>query len=190
MTTNLYPAGTEVPVTVTYLEMTARPSFSRPSLPIGPPTALIRAEAPPAWYFLALYGAVGRDWEWTDWFKRSEAEIDSFVGDRDVHTYTLMRHGWPAGFFMLDHREVGRADLAYFGLVPQALGNGLGNYLLKTAIHTGWDFPGVTRMTVETCTLDHPRALGLYQKCGFVPVGQSEKTQVLALPREMPTFTT
>jgi hypothetical protein len=30
--------------------------------------------------------------------------------------------------------------------------------------------PGIERMTVNTNTLDHPRAYGLYQEMGFVPV--------------------
>ena len=51
--------GAEITLTVTYLEMTERPSYDWPSLPPGPPASLIGAEDPPAWYFLALYGAVG-----------------------------------------------------------------------------------------------------------------------------------
>ena len=30
------------------------------------------------------------------------------------------------------------------------------------------------KVTVNTCTLDHPAALPLYQKLGFTPIGQSE----------------
>ncbi|MEL7173881.1 MAG: N-acetyltransferase, partial [Pseudomonadota bacterium] len=37
-------------------------------------------------------------------------------------------------------------------------------------VDTGWQRSGVERMTVNTCTLDHPRALGTYQKAGFVPI--------------------
>lgn len=180
------PAGTEVPVTINYLVMEHRPAYDRPSAPLGPAAALIRAEAPPPWYFLALYGAVGRDWEWNAWFARTEEEITAFITDPDVHLYTFMRGGWPAGFFILDHRETGVADLAYFGLVPQAIGAGLGGYLVRTAIHMAWDHPGVEKMTVETCTLDHPSALGLYQRCGFAPAGQSQETHILARPRAMP----
>jgi hypothetical protein len=32
-----------------------------------------------------------------------------------------------------------------------------------------------TFVTVQTCTLDHPAALPLYQKLGFSPVGQSRE---------------
>jgi hypothetical protein len=37
-----------------------------------------------------------------------------------------MPQGWPQGFFMLDRREAGICDLAYFGLVPEAVGAGWG----------------------------------------------------------------
>lgn len=162
-------------VTVTYLEMGARPSFDRPSLPSGPVTALLAAEAPPAWFFLDLYRAVGRQHYWTDLFAWPEAKITAWIQDPSVRLYTLYRRGWPAGFFLLDWREHPICDLAYFGLVPEVLGQGLGRYLLQTAIHTAWDLPGVTRMTVNTCTLDHPRALPLYQRQGFVPYRQATR---------------
>ena len=59
---------------------------------------------------------------------------------------------------------------------------GLGSWMLRTAVHMGWDREGTERMTVETCSLDHPRALGLYQRAGFTPVGQQRKTRVLTRP--------
>jgi hypothetical protein len=31
-------------------------------------------------------------------------------------------------------------------------------------------------VTVQTCTLDHPAALPLYQKLGFAPVAQKKET--------------
>ena len=81
-----------------------------------------------------------------------------------------MRDGWPHGFFVLDGRAPRACDLAYFGLVPEAIGRGLGTFLLQTALHMAWDRPGTARVTVNTNSLDHPRALPLYQKAGFEPV--------------------
>lgn len=176
------PTGQTVEYTVTFLEMTAPPRFDRPSAPVGPPLALIPAGSPPAWYFLDLYRAVGHEYDWTDMFDIPEEEHTTNLAHPDVTFYTLMRDGWPAGFFILDSREPGICDLAYFGLVPEVIGQGLGTYLLHTAIHAGWD-RNPEKMTVNTCTLDHPRALGLYQKAGFVPVRQETRTKVLNTPR-------
>ena len=102
-----------------------------------------------------------------------------------VTLYTFMRAGWPHGFFVLDARAPATCDLAYFGLVAEAMGRGLGTFLLKTAIHMAWDRTGVERVTVNTNSLDHPRALPLYQKAGFEPVGRETTRRVLTRDRNI-----
>ncbi len=135
--------GEEISYVVTWLEMAARPSSPIPPTPAGPLLALIRAEGAPAHYFLYLYRAVGADFEWTDWLERGEDEVRAFVDDAKVELFTLFVDGWPGGFFVLDTREEGICDLAYFGLVPEARGRGLARWLLASAVHAGWDRPGV-----------------------------------------------
>jgi GNAT superfamily N-acetyltransferase len=177
-------AGERVEVVVTHLAMDARPGYPRPHLPAGPVSALIGAERPPAWYFLALYERVGAAYEWTDQHDVAPAELAAFLHDPAVTLYTFMRAGWPHGFFVLDSREAGRSDLAYFGLVPEAIGRGLGTFLLQTAVHMAWDRPGTERVTVNTNSLDHPRALPLYQKAGFAPVRRETRMRVLTRDRD------
>ena len=176
-------AGERVEYQVTYLEMTAPPSGPLPPLPPVPETALIAAHRPPAEYFLYLYRAVGADWEWTDWLDKPVGEVEDFVHDPEVTLCTLMVDGWPGGFFVLDTRERRTCDLAYFGLVPQATGRRLGPWLLGTAIRMGWERPGVERLTVNTCSLDHPAALGLYQRLGFTAVAREARSRELTRPR-------
>ncbi len=163
--------------TITYLEMTTRPTYPWPHQPGHAPLALLHAEKPPLWYFFSLYDAVGKGYQWLDMHQIPQAEAEAFVQDEKVALYTLIRTGWPAGFFVLDTRQAGICDLAYFGLVPQAIGLGLGTYLLHTAIHMAWDCPGVEKVSVNTCSLDHPRALPLYQAAGFEPVRQETRTR-------------
>jgi GNAT superfamily N-acetyltransferase len=177
-------AGDRVEVAVTYLEMTARPGYPRPHLPTGPVSALIGAERPPVWYFLDLYDRVGADYEWTDQRAAPADTLAAFLHDPAVALYTFMRAGWPHGFFVLDGREAHRCDLAYFGLVPEAIGRGLGTFLLQTAVHMAWDRPGTARVTVNTNSLDHPRALPLYQKAGFTPVHRESRTRILTRDRD------
>jgi GNAT superfamily N-acetyltransferase len=179
----LLKAGAECPYTITYLRMDRRPSWLHPSRPFGMNAALIGAEKPPVWYFLNLYDAVGAEYEWTDQHKASKAELADYLHHPRMGLWTLLHDGWPAGFYMLDRREEGRCDLAYFGLVPEAIGLGLGNWLLQTAILGGWDYPDTTHMTVQTCTLDHPRALALYQKAGFEPFRQKQGSRILSRDR-------
>lgn len=181
---SLIAAGTEIPYTVTYLEMPTPPDYGLAPLPGD--IRLERAIDPPVWYFLALYDAVGRAYEWQDRFEQAERApkaLQDFVRDPDVVIWTALRHGWPQGFFVLDWRAAGLCDLAYFGLVPQAVGTGLGRPLLQSAIATGWARDGVEKMTVNTCTLDHPAALMLYQKMGFAPVATQTRQRVLQYDR-------
>ena len=178
-------AGDRVEVTVTFLSMEGRPAYPRPHLPLGPASALIAAERPPAWYFLDLYGAVGREFDWTDRRDDPQDVLEAFLHDPAVALYTFVRAGWPHGFFVLDARAPEVCNLAYFGLVSEAIGRGLGTFLLHTAVHMAWDRPGASRLTVNTNTLDHPRALPLYQKAGFAPFRRDTETRVLTRDRDM-----
>ncbi|MEM9031109.1 MAG: GNAT family N-acetyltransferase, partial [Pseudomonadota bacterium] len=87
--------------------------------------------------------------------------------------------------FLLDLSAPSETDLAYFGLVPSAVGRGLGTYLLRTAILTAWSRDGLEKLTVNTCTLDHPRALQHYQRNGFTPVRREDHTRTLDRPRDL-----
>jgi GNAT superfamily N-acetyltransferase len=178
-------AGSTVHYRVTFLEMTERPAYDYPHLPATIVASLLKAEAPPAWYFLALYDAVGRDYAWEDMQDEPETALDAWLADPDVALWTLMNSGWPHGFFLLDARAAGQTELSFFGLVPQAVGRGLGSFLMRTAILTAWERPGLQRLTVNTCSLDHPRALANYQKNGFEVVAQEHRSRVLKRDRDL-----
>lgn len=181
----IQPAGTEVSYTVTYLEMNDRPDTGWPRLPAGSSAALLKANDPPVWYFLMLYNVVGRDYAWEDIPTWENSEIEAWLGADHMSLYTLLDHGWPQGFFLLEDKSDGICELAYFGLVPEAIGQGLGGWLLKTAILTAWDRPNTKQLIVQTCTLDHPRALAGYQKNGFTAVRREEKTRILTRDRDL-----
>jgi GNAT superfamily N-acetyltransferase len=178
-------AGTEVPYSVTYLEMTEKPAWDWPHLPVSAQVSLLHAEAPPVWFFLSLYDAVGRDYAWEDIHKREHTDIREWLAADNMSLFVLYGHGWPQGFFLLEDQGEGVADLSYFGMVPEAVGRGLGKWLLRTAILTAWGRPGTTRMTVNTCTLDHPRALQTYQKSGFTPVRREDHIRTLTRDRDL-----
>jgi ribosomal protein S18 acetylase RimI-like enzyme len=75
--------------------------------------------------------------------------------------------GVPAGYFELDAAAPQETELCYFGLIPQFIGRGLGPFLLRAAIDRAWSRP-ITRLWVHTRSFDHPKALGHYQRAGFV----------------------
>ena len=154
-----------IDTTITYLEMSAPPDTP----PIPAPAmklALLRVEKPSTGFYLYLYDAVGREWTWVNRKHMPEEELGAIIRDELVEIYVLYVGGVPAGYAELDRRKEPDVELAYFGLVPEFIGRGLGRYFLDWAIRQAWS-SGPARVWVNTCTEDHPRALPLYQRLGF-----------------------
>lgn len=169
-------APAELEVTITYLEMRSPPA--RPPAP--PPRqrekiALLRVEWPTVGFYRYLYNAVGGPWRWYERNALSDDELAAIVQDERVEIYVLYVGGSPAGYAEIDFRDPSDVELAYFGLVPDYIGRGLGRYLLDWAVDTAWA-RSPARLWVNTCTLDHPSALAVYQKAGFVPYEQKAIT--------------
>jgi GNAT superfamily N-acetyltransferase len=96
----------------------------------------------------------------------SDAELAAILNDQRVEVNVLWAEGVPAGYAELDRRAPPDIELAYFGLMPEFIGQGLGTYLLDWAIHHAWR-ARPRRLWLHTCDLDHPRALDFYQQLGF-----------------------
>lgn len=159
-------------VTITYLEMRERPARG----PARPPRltekiALMRAERPTVGFYRYLYNSVGQPWRWYERNQLSDEKLAAIVQDEKVEVCVLYYGGTPAGYVELDLRQDREIELAYFGLIPDYIGIGLGKYLLDWAIDSAWE-RNPNRLWVNTCTLDHPAALPVYQKAGFVPYAQ------------------
>jgi GNAT superfamily N-acetyltransferase len=154
--------------TITYLEMTARPAHTPVPLPHRVKVALLRAVKPGPAFYRYLYDRVGEAWLWYERRALSDQALAAIVDDERVEIYVLYVDGVPAGYFELDRREVPDIELVYFGLMPEFIGRRLGPYLLSSAIDLAWTYEP-RRLWVNTNTLDHPKALPLYQRFGFVP---------------------
>jgi len=170
-------AAPKIECTITFLEMRQRPSL-RPAPPAaGPSLALLKVDGPTVAFYRFLYNTVGRPWLWFERRLLSDESLAAIIRDPKVEVWVLYRGGQPAGFAELDFRGLGRdgtADLAYFGLLPEFIGQGLGPYLLSAALERAWSNEP-SRVTVNTNTLDHPSALPLYQRFGFRPLRREER---------------
>ncbi len=166
-------AAARIPVTVTFLEMTephGLPPVPTPNLKL----ALMRAVEPTVHFYRYLYDVVGRQWKWIDRKRISDDALSAIIHDDKVEFYVVYVEGVPAGYAEIDFREFPKVvDLAYFGLVADFIGRGLGPWLLTWTIAAMWR-GGPARITVNTCTLDHPSALPLYQRMGFSPYDRRE----------------
>lgn len=154
--------------TVTSLEMFACPEPARRA-PTPPPGCRIeRVVRPGVPFYRFLYNTVGEPWLWGGRRRWTDDALAAWVQDDRTEVWLLTADGQPAGFAELDRRVPGDVELSYFGLLPDFVGRGLGPSLLRTAIHHAWK-PEPRRLWVHTCDLDHPAALGLYRREGFVP---------------------
>ncbi|WP_085904746.1 GNAT family N-acetyltransferase [Kiloniella majae] len=156
----------QMEVTISYLEMLERPNNLLLHSPQDKKTSLIRAYKPTVSFYRYLYNTIGEPWLWWERRTLSDDELSQIIQDENVEIYVLYYDGVPAGYAELDRRKQSEIDLAYMGLIPYFIGQKLGPYLLSSIIDIAWSYDP-TRLTVNTCSLDHPKALSVYQKCGF-----------------------
>lgn len=169
-------------VTITYLDMSARPATAFPPLPEG--VRLERVARPSLRFYRYLYDAVGHAWLWWERRLMDDATLARIVHDPRVEVRILMLGGEPMGFCELDFRDSAAPDLSFFGLVPEATGQGLGPAMMGLVLDIVWDRPETRRLTLNTCTLDSPKALDFYQGVGFRPIRTEDK--VIPDPRLLP----
>ncbi len=161
-----------VDVTITYLEQTARPAMAPPPRP-GRKMAFMRAEHPPVHFYRYLYRLIGDPYNWVSRRRLSDEDLEIIIHDPQVYLYVLYVDGVPAGMAEIDARKRDIHELKFFGLAPDYVGLGFGRYFLANVIDLAWAHePEVLRL--ETCSLDHPAALALYQKMGFEVIDRRE----------------
>jgi hypothetical protein len=162
-----------IPMTVTFLEMNARPSALPPPQPRGK-VALLKCEKPPTHFYRYLYDTIGEGYYWVDRKKLTPEALEKVIHDPLNQLFVLYAEGNPAGMAELDLRTGGSANISYFGLMPEVIGNHLGYFFLYHTCMNAWALD-IQRLTINTCTLDHPRALPLYQRLGFTAYNREER---------------
>jgi GNAT superfamily N-acetyltransferase len=160
------PAETRtVEVQRTYLQL-SRPDDLKPA---GAASDLVRidqvAECPPS-FFRYLYTEVGRYYHWVDRLGWTDDQIRAHLARTQTSLWVMYYAGAPAGYFELERHDDGSTEIAYFGLLTEFIGHGLGKYLLTRAAEAAWS-GCPTRVWLHTCTLDDPAALPNYLKRGF-----------------------
>ena len=152
--------------TITYLEMLERPAGRRVPAPLDK-LALMQAEACTVSFYRYLYETVGEPWLWFERRIIDDAAVAAEIHRPTIEIFVLYVRGVPAGFFELDTATPRETKLCYFGLIPDFIGRRLGPYLLQAAIDRAWSRP-IDRFWLHTSTFDHPKALRVYQRAGFV----------------------
>ena len=118
--------------------------------------------------YRALFKTIGENWLWYSRLVMQDHALLRILRDPRIEIYRLLEDGMVAGLLELDFSEKDECELAFFGLMPQAIGRGAGRVLMNEALHLAWARP-ISRLWVHTCTFDHPAALAFYRRSGFVP---------------------
>jgi GNAT superfamily N-acetyltransferase len=154
----------------TRLELRAIPRHPKVSI-MGRTLALVHAKRPPLHFYRYLYHTVGSPYLWWQRRELDDESLAVIVHDDRVEILVLQVDGVPAGFAEVDHRRRGEVELVYFGLMPEFVGQGLGLPFLGRVMEHVWqsEDAALERVTVHASSTDHPRALMVYQRLGFVP---------------------
>jgi GNAT superfamily N-acetyltransferase len=169
-------------VIIYHLEM-LDPVALRPARYEPADVALRQAGIPSPEFNRFLYAAVGGDWHWRDRLTWTYDRWLEYLDRPEQETWVAYRRDTPAGYVELERQPGDSVELAYFGLLPQFIGQGIGGWLLTQAIARGWQM-GARRVWVHTCSLDHPSALANYQARGLRVFKEEEKW--VLLPPEPP----
>ena len=157
-----------VGVVVTFLRMDRPPATPGPPLPEGSDVRL-EPYCSTATY-RQVYNTVGAAYVW--WLRRAlpDRQLAALLRNPAISIHILYdAAGRTDGFYELDASPWPAVNLSYFGLMPHAVGRGMGLAFLRHAVDEVWR-RGARAMTVNTCTADHPRALPTYLRAGFRPV--------------------
>jgi GNAT superfamily N-acetyltransferase len=152
-------------VTVTHLEIHDLRDL-RPKRSARTDLAMVRIDPPMPELNRFFYTAVGGGWFWVNRLPWTYQQWSDYLNRPELETWMLTAKGVPAGYFELEAQPERSVEVAYFGLLPQFVGGGLGGHLLTCAIECGFAM-GAARVWLHTCTLDHPQALSNYEARGM-----------------------
>lgn len=158
---------TAKPLVTTYLEMRS-PDQLRPKR--ADEEFHVREQPERDWRFNRdLYFLVGEQWEWVDKRQWTDDRWKEYATAPELRTFAGYYGDVLAGYYELRRDRQAEIEIAYFGLLPEWIGRGLGGALLTSAIEAAWRMdPQPSRVWVHTCNRDHPQALANYQARGMV----------------------
>lgn len=163
------------PLVTTYLQMLSHLELRKSESEIRNADFEIQELSERDWRFNRdMYFRVGEKWKWIDKRPWTDEQWKEYADDPNVRTFAGYYGGEVAGYFELLRSSTrgqinqSEVEIAYFGLLPEFIGRGLGGALLTNAIENAWAWsPTPIRVWVHTCNRDHPGALNNYKARGF-----------------------
>ncbi|MGC2626456.1 MAG: GNAT family N-acetyltransferase [Candidatus Udaeobacter sp.] len=155
------------PLITTYLEMRSQDQLRQKH---ADARFQVREKKNRDWRFnRELYFRVGEQWEWIDKRPWTDEQWKEYATAPELRTFAGYYGDLLAGYYELRLDTDGGVEIAYFGLLLEFIGRGLGGALLTSAIEQAWRMePNPSRVWVHTCNRDHPEALANYQARGMI----------------------
>jgi GNAT superfamily N-acetyltransferase len=164
--------GQKPPLLTTYLEMRS-PEQLRPKKVTSDKWRVTRLKPSDGGsrFNREMYFRVGEQWQWIDKRPWTDEQWKEYAAAPELRTFAAYYDGELAGYYELRSDAEDGVEIAYFGLLPEFIGCGLGGALLTSAIEEAWSRRGgmaPKRVWVHTCNRDHPQALANYQARGMI----------------------
>ena len=172
----------ETQVTTCYLELRSLEEFT-PSAAEVPDLEIREARIACPELGRFLYTAVGRAWRWSDRLNWAYSTWLAHLERPQVEVWIAYLDGVIAGYVEFEHQSEESVEIAYFGLLGQFMGMGIGGPLLSDTVERAFR-TGAQRVWLHTCSLDSPRASENYRARGFKLY--NEETGLKSIPPTPP----
>ncbi len=168
---------TTAPAQVHYLEMHHNPHFV---LTHKQAAAFKLLEKPiSAETYRHYYKNVGLQYNWLDRLAIPDEDLQLKINEPNIAIFALQIDSADAGYaeFAIVNEYV---EIVYFGLFASFVGKGLGKFFLEWCISKAWDYEPKW-VQLNTCSLDHANALGVYESAGFKVVRTATEERKILL---------
>jgi len=114
-----------------------------------------------------FYTAIGKNWNWIDRLNWTKENWFDYLNRPELETWIAYLDGTPVGYMELEIQKEQTVQISYLGVLPQFSRKGLGKAMLCSGIRRSKELHA-RRVWLNTCSLDSPAALKLYQSVGFL----------------------
>lgn len=123
--------------------------------------------------YRALYDLVGRKWHWVNRRNLSDRQLAALIHHPATEIFVLRRDDVAIGYVEMNYKLFPQVEIVFVGLVEDEIGQGLGRMMVDAALNS-IKARAPRRVIIQTCTLDHPAALKLYQSVGFAAYNRKQ----------------
>jgi ribosomal protein S18 acetylase RimI-like enzyme len=130
-----------------------------------------------------MFRAVGGRWRWFSRLDWTYQQWQQYLTLQSVRSWLLWVKGTPAGYIELLKHADSSVEIKFFGLLPQFIGQGLGQKLARAAVLLAAQWQA-KKIWLHTCSADHPSALKHYQQAGFRITATETSMEALPQPND------